>query len=267
MALLQSNFQDESTISSAFIDLRHIKLTYELGSRKLEILNDLNLSIAEGEFICVLGPSGCGKSTLLKILAGYEIPEAGEIIIDGKTHQGPNAEIGVVFQHANLFPWLSIEKNVEFGLKMKKMSKTQRRQLVSNYLDMVGLKEFATLLPHQLSGGMKQRAAIARSLVMNPKIILTDEPFAALDSITRQSIQGQLKQLWQQTNKTIFFITHDVDEAIFLGSRVILLNGKPGKVMLDCENPLASKVKSESDFRDVEGYKEFRQTLMKALEK
>lgn len=267
MALLRSVIQDECAFSSAFIDLKQIKLTYELGSRKLEILNDLNLRIAEGEFVCVLGPSGCGKSTLLKILAGYEIPDAGEVIIDGKTHQGPNAEIGVVFQHANLFPWLSIEKNVEFGLKMKKMSKTQRRQLVGNYLDMVGLEEFATLLPHQLSGGMKQRAAIARSLVMNPKVILMDEPFAALDSITRQSIQGQLKQLWQQTNKTIFFITHDVDEAIFLGSRVILLNGKPGKVMLDCENPLASKVKADSDFRDVEGYKEFRQILMKALEK
>lgn len=249
------------------IHLQNLQLEYKTGKKHVKVLEKVDLNVHTGEFVCVLGPSGCGKTSLLRIIAGYETPNQGEVKIEGRNHVGPNSDIGVVFQQANLFPWLSIEKNIEFGLKMKKEPKAERKKTVAHYMNMVGLSEFSTLLPHELSGGMKQRAAIARSLATDPKVILMDEPFAALDTITKQALQEELRKLWHQTNKTIFFITHDVDEAIFLGSRIITLNGSPGKIMLDIKNPLSGKIKEGNDYRDLKGYNDLRHQLINTLKK
>lgn len=256
----------EEVIERPLIQLRNIQLTYGVKKSARTVLEHLNLDIQDGEFVCVLGPSGCGKTSLLKMIAGYEKQTDGNILIDEQPHRGPGPNIGVVFQHANLFPWLTVEKNISFGLKMKKIPKPEREKIVEQYMQIVNLNDAAQLLPHELSGGMKQRVAIARALAPNPKIILMDEPFGALDSITRQSLQNELRNIWQQTNKTIFFITHDVDEAITLGSRIIILNGKPGRVVLDEKNPLISKLHDDIDCRELDGYKELRQKLMQQLE-
>ncbi len=257
----------EPIVEKPLIQLRDIELSY--GSRKSAktVLNHIDLDIQEGEFVCVLGPSGCGKTSLLKLIAGYEQQSAGQILIDEQPHRGPGPNIGVVFQHANLFPWLTVEKNISFGLKMKKTPKAERQKIAQHFMKIVNLKDAAPLLPHELSGGMKQRVAIARALAPNPQIILMDEPFGALDSITRQSLQQELRNIWQQTNKTIFFITHDVDEAITLASRIIILNDKPGRVMLDEKNPLISKLQHGIDCRELTGYQSLRQKLMRHLEK
>lgn len=256
-----------TTEKSSLINIKNLNLEYHSGSKTIKVLENVDLNVDFGDFICVLGPSGCGKTSLLKIIAGYERPTIGEVKINGEKHKGPNADIGVVFQQANLFPWLSIEKNIEFGLKMKNVSKAERKRIVSQYMNMVGLSEFSSLLPHELSGGMKQRAQIARTLAIEPKLILMDEPFSALDSITRQDLQEQLRQLWKQMNKTIFFITHDVDEAIFLGSRIITINGSPGNIMLDIQNPLSKMIEEGSDYRDLKGYNELRHLLINTLKK
>lgn len=250
-----------------FITAERLELAYRSGKDSHKVLEQIDLAVSQGEFVAVLGPSGCGKSSLLKILAGYEKPTGGRILIEGEPHQGPNIEIGVVFQQANLFPWLNIEKNVEFGLKMKGMPRANRKKEVVRLLETVDLANARHLLPHQLSGGMKQRAAIARSLATEPKIILMDEPFGALDSITRQTLQEQLKNLWKQTNKTIFFITHDVDEAIFLGSRLLVMNGSPGEIVLDEPNPLLGQIVDPEQYRGLAGYHELRQLLVNHLKK
>ncbi|MGG3891598.1 ABC transporter ATP-binding protein [Metabacillus fastidiosus] len=260
-----NTYDNQQAGEAPFISLKDMQMEYQSGSKTLRVLENIDLDVNTGDFICVLGPSGCGKTSLLRIIAGYENATSGEVKIDGKKHKGPNADIGVVFQQANLFPWLSVEKNIEFGLKMKKLPKSERKRIIDHHINMVGLTEFSSLLPHELSGGMKQRAAIARSLATEPKVILMDEPFAALDSITRQSIQEQLRKLWKQTNKTIFFITHDVDEAIFLANRIITINGSPGTITLDIENTLADKIEEASDYRDLKGYNELRHLLINTL--
>lgn len=264
LVIAPSEQTNEMSRNKTLIQLRDIQLVYGVKKSTRTVLDHINLDIQNDEFVCVLGPSGCGKTSLLKIIAGYEKQTAGNILIDEQPHPGPGPNIGVVFQHANLFPWLTVEKNISFGLKMKKISKIERKKIVEQYIQIVGLKEAATLLPHELSGGMKQRVSIARALAPNPKIILMDEPFGALDSITRQSLQNELRHIWQQTNKTIFFITHDVDEAITLGSRIIVLNGKPGRIVLDEKNPLVSN--NDIDCRELDGYKEFRHKLILKLE-
>lgn len=207
MAGMLAQVQPISSIHSPVITLDNIGLFYAHESQMIQALADVHLELYEDDFICVLGPSGCGKSSLLNIIAGYVQPSTGNILIDGKGHIKPDPQVGVVFQHPNLFPWLSIEKNIEFGLKMKKVPKGKRAELVAYYLEMVGLEEFAKLLPHQLSGGMKQRAAIARTLATDPKVILLDEPFSALDALTREVMQHHLRDIWQKTRKCLFFIT------------------------------------------------------------
>lgn len=271
MVIAQETTQITQPTTETFkplIDLEDIGLVYGKKKSKKQILQHLNLSIYNGEFVCVLGPSGSGKTSLLKMIAGYESPSEGTIKIKEALHKGPGPDIGVVFQHANLFPWMSVEKNIGFGLKMKKVPKEKRQQLVTRYMDIVNLKNAAKLLPHELSGGMKQRVAIARALAPDPEIILMDEPFAALDSINRQSLQDELRQIWLKTKKTVFFITHDVDEAMTLGSRVIVLNERPGKLVLDVQNPLITALQAQPtiDFRELDGYKDLRHRLLKELE-
>jgi NitT/TauT family transport system ATP-binding protein len=189
------------------------------------ILNNLNLEIKEGEFVTIVGPSGCGKSTLLNILGGMDPFFSGEIQIDSKPiHDSPYTDRVVVLQEGALFPWLTVYQNIEFGLKVARVSKTQREQTVIHYIDMVQLSSFSQAFIHQLSGGMKQRVAIARALALNPKILLMDEPFAALDIQTRKMLYNELLKIHQQTNKTIIFVTHNINEAVSLGDRVIIMS-------------------------------------------
>ena len=226
--------------------LEGIGVTFGSGSDRAEVLRDINLEMNLGDFLCVLGASGCGKTTLLRVLAGYQPPTTGSITVSGKRHSKPNANVGVVFQQPNLFPWLSIAKNVEFGSKMQGVPKLDRQKKVAHYLDMVGLVHAAKLLPHQISGGMKQRAAIARTLAAEPKIVLMDEPFGALDALTRESMQSHLQGIWERTQKTIFFITHDVEEALLLSTRIVVMHSRPGRIVKIVENPFAHGLKEQS---------------------
>jgi len=232
-----------------------------------EVLRDINLELELGDFVCVLGSSGCGKTTLLRVLAGYQKPTVGQVIVSGKSHSEPDADVGVVFQRPNLFPWLSIAKNVEFGPKMQGMPKLKQKETVSYYLDMVGLTEAASLLPYQISGGMQQRAAIARTLAANPKIVLMDEPFGALDALTRESMQNHLKDIWKRTQKTIFFITHDVEEALLLATRIVVMHSRPGRIVEIITNPFAKQLGdiSAAQLRVKPEFIEMREKLVESI--
>jgi len=196
----------------------------------LVALENINLEVSEGEFLCIVGPSGCGKSTLLNLMAGLDQPTGGEIWMDGRRIEGPGTDRLVIFQELGLFPWLTVQENVEFGLRMQGLPKQERRARSQQYLRLVHLSGFETSYVHQLSGGMKQRVALARSLVTEPDVLLMDEPFAALDAQTRDLLHEELARLWAETGKTIVFVTHNVREAVRLGGRVILLTFRPGRI-------------------------------------
>jgi NitT/TauT family transport system ATP-binding protein len=199
--------------------------------QEVQALDDVSLEIAQGEFVCLIGPSGCGKSTLLDIMAGLTRPDAGSVWSEGARVTGPARDRMVMFQDPALFPWLDAFGNVMFGLKLKPgLTKAQRRQAAEQHLDMVGLSAFAHTYVHELSGGMKQRVALARALAPDPKILLMDEPFAALDAITREQLYVDLERIWMRTRKTIVFVTHNVREAACLGDRVILMSPRPGRI-------------------------------------
>ena len=238
------------------------------GENRAEVLQNINLELENGDFVCVLGSSGCGKTTLLRVLAGYQKPTTGKILVSGKPHTKPDADVGVVFQRPNLFPWLSIAKNVEFGPKMQGMPKLDRKKTVSYYLDLVGLSHAASLLPYQISGGMQQRAAIARTLAANPKIMLMDEPFGALDALTRESMQNNLQDIWQRTQKTIFFITHDVEEALLLATRIVIMHDRPGRIVEILENPFTQELgdRSAAQLRMKPEFIEMRENLVKSID-
>ena len=194
-------------------------------------LDNVSLTIHEAEFICLVGPSGCGKSTLLNIIAGLEIPDSGQVLADGKPVTGPGRERMMMFQESALFPWLDVLDNVMFGLKLKpNLTRKERREVAKYYLHLVGLEKFMTANIHELSGGMKQRVALARALAPNPRVLLMDEPFAALDALTREQLYGDIQRIWQERKKTIVFVTHNVREAACLGNRVVLFSPHPGRI-------------------------------------
>lgn len=184
----------------------------------------------DGEFVCVLGPSGCGKTTLLRIIAGLEEPTGGTILLNNKEITGPGSDRGMVFQEFGLFPWRTVRKNIEFGLEIRKVEKEERRKISDKYIDLVGLKGFENSHPYELSGGMKQRVGIARALANDPEILLMDEPFGALDAQTRNLMQKELLRIWSETKKTVVFITHSVDEAVFVADRVVVMSARPGNI-------------------------------------
>ena len=219
---------------------------------KMIALNGVDLDIKENEFICVVGPSGCGKSTLLNIIAGLLEPTSGAVYLDGKRVEGTGVERGVVFQQYALFPWRTVLKNVMFGLEMKKTPKAEAESIARKYIEAVGLKGFENSYPKELSGGMKQRVAIARAYAANPEVILLDEPFGALDAQTRVQLQTELLNTWEQERKTCFFITHDVDEAIILAQRVIIMSARPGRIKrivdIDLPYPRTQATKAEENF-------------------
>ncbi|WP_037319527.1 ABC transporter ATP-binding protein [Amycolatopsis orientalis] len=211
---------------TAKISLRSVTKTFG----DLTALDDVSLDIEDGTFLSLVGPSGSGKSTLLDLLGGLASPTSGEVLIDGRPVTGPGLDRGVVFQQYALFPWRTARANVEFGLEGGTLGKRQRAERAREFLDLVGLSGFGDHLPHQLSGGMKQRVAIARSLAYDPDVLLMDEPFAALDSQTRELLQEELRRIWGRTGKTIVFITHSIEEAVYLGQKVAVLTSRPGRL-------------------------------------
>lgn len=196
-------------------------------------LKDVSLDIASGEFVCLLGPSGCGKSTLLNAIAGFVTPTSGSIAVEGRPVTQPGPDRGMVFQEYALFPWMTVEKNIAFGLELKGASRSEINAKVEELLGILRLKEFRKRFPKDLSGGMRQRVAIARVLALDPPIMLMDEPFGALDALTRRSLQDELLRIWQTLQKTIVFVTHSIDEAIYLGSRIVVMSYRPGTVKRD----------------------------------
>jgi NitT/TauT family transport system ATP-binding protein len=219
----------------------NVSLRYP-GHRKSDIgvtaLDRVSLDVPDQEFVVIVGPSGCGKSSLLYLAAGLQMPTDGEIYVGGNPVRGSGADRGMVFQSYTLFPWLTVRRNVEFGLKLRKLVETERREIVEHFLDEVGLRKFENHLPKQLSGGMKQRVALARALANDPQILLMDEPFGALDSQTRSSMQKLLLRVWEHTKKTVLFVTHDIDEAILLGDRIYVMTAHPGRIQEEISVPI-----------------------------
>ena len=226
------------TVPSTLV-LEHVSKWFRTSSLNVHALDDVTLHIAEGEFVCLVGPSGCGKSTLLNIIAGLERPDRGVVQADGQAIAGPGPHRLVMFQEASLFPWLTVLGNVLFGLKLiNGVSATELREKAEYFLELVGLKRFMHSNVHELSGGMKQRVALARALAPNPSVLLMDEPFGALDALTREQLYGDIQRIWSQHRKTIVFVTHNVREAVCLGDRVILFSPNPGRIREEFAIPL-----------------------------
>jgi ABC-type nitrate/sulfonate/bicarbonate transport system ATPase subunit len=223
----------------SILTISQLSKTFTTGNANTVALQATDLTVSENDFITILGPSGCGKSTLLRMVAGLDTPSSGSILLDSKPVAGPGADRGMVFQSYTLFPWLTVLENVCFGLREKAMPLPQQLEIGHAYLGKVGLKGFEHHYPKQLSGGMQQRTALARALANDPRILLMDEPFGALDHQTRELMQELLQGIWESERKTVLFVTHDIDEAIFMGSRVMVMSARPGRIKCDVVVPLA----------------------------
>ena len=231
-----------------FIKVNDVSKIYKNDkSKDFKSLDNVSLTIEKGEFICLLGPSGCGKSTLLNLIAGFDIPSIGEVFIDDKQVIEPSASYVTIFQNYGLLPWRSVKKNVELGLETKKISKEERSKIADEFIELVGLSKFSKHHPMQLSGGMQQRVAIARALAVDPEIIFMDEPFGALDAMTRMNMQDEISNIWQQKKKTIIFVTHDIEEAVFLADRIVIMTPGPGKIKSIVSVPIKRKRDRTSD--------------------
>lgn len=224
----------------------------------IPVLNGVSLSVAQGEFVSVIGPSGCGKSTLLRIIDGLIQPEQGRILVDGRVVSGPGSDRAVVFQYFGLYPWRSVLRNVEFGLELKGVPAKERREVALSNITQVGLRGFEEHYPHELSGGMRQRVGFARALSLNPDIILMDEPFSSVDEQTRELLQEQLLELWAATKKTILFITHSIDEAVYMANRVVVMGARPGRIVeeivVDLPRPRTGSVRALPRFGEIRSY-------------
>lgn len=235
--------------AAALIDIQNVFRTYiDANDNKVEALRDVSLYVRQGEFLSVIGPSGCGKTTLLRLLAGLDAPDSGRLAISGHEIKSPDPERGYVFQQGSLFPWLTVEKNIASGLKARGVYKEQKTD-VARYIDLIGLNGFERSYPHQISGGMAQRVAIARSLINRPAALLLDEPMGALDSFTRADLQDKLLELWKRDGTTMILVTHDVDEAIYLSDRIVIMTPRPGKIseILDVHLP-RPRQRGDADF-------------------
>ena len=250
---------------TALLEIKGLSKSFSVKGKTFEALRDVNLSVDDKEVICLLGPSGCGKTTLLRIMAGLERPTSGSVLLDGVPIEGPGPQRGMVFQEYSLFPWRTILDNVAFGLELKGVPKAERHEKARQYLKTVGLEGFENSYPHELSGGMKQRVAIVRALVNNPKALFMDEPFGALDAQTRNVMQSELLRIWQEQQKTVIFVTHSVDEAIYLADRVMIMSARPGQIseIIDVEIP-RPRVRTSAE---VNRYREQVLSVLKSLRK
>lgn len=231
------------------IEVKNLSIIFEQDEKKMTALKDISLDIKKGEFVCLLGLSGCGKSTLLNAMAGFLKPTEGSITIDGKEVKQPSISYVTIFQNYGLLPWRTVERNVTLGLESKKVPKEEQKKIARKYIEMVGLKGNEKKRPRQLSGGMQQRVAIARALAVNPEILFMDEPFGALDAITRMKLQDDILNICQTAQKTIVFVTHDIEEAIYLADRVVILDANPGRIKADLRIPLGkNRDRTSEDF-------------------
>ena len=241
------------------IDGVHVALRGPDGA-DVRVLGGVTLEIESAEFVCVLGPSGCGKTTLLNCIAGFVNPSAGKILIDGVVVTGTPPEVGIVFQEHALFPWFTAQQNVEYGLRVRRTPRPERERVARTFIDLVGLTGFERHYPHQLSGGMKQRVGIARTLVNGPSVLLMDEPFGALDAMTREAMQEELLRVWERDRKTVIFVTHSIAEAVFLADRVVVLSPRPATVRAQVVVE-ARRLRSRTSDAFVAAYREVEQAL------
>jgi NitT/TauT family transport system ATP-binding protein len=234
------------------ISIRDVHKEYVGNAGSLRALEEVNLEVDEGEFVSVVGPSGCGKTSLLNIVAGLDAATGGEVLVGGQRVVGPSPDRGVIFQHFALFPWLTVERNIEFGLRLTGLTRPERARIVDRYLALVGLEGFRKAFPKELSGGMKQRCAIARAYALQPSILLMDEPFGSLDAVSRIELQNDLLAVWREERRTILFVTHDVEEAIYLASRVVIMTARPGRVSgivnVDLPYPRTERTRLSEEF-------------------
>lgn len=221
----------EAKVASSKITADHIDKVYHTKKSSTKAIEDVSLDIQDNDFVCIVGPSGCGKSTLLRMFAGLDFPTAGKIIVNDREVTGPGPDRGMVFQTYTLFPWMSVEDNIKFGLKRRKVPKEEQQRIADKYLDIINLKKFAKAYPKELSGGMKQRVAIARALANQPEVLLMDEPFGALDPHTKSMMQLLMREIWETEHPTVIFITHDIDEAVFLANKIYVMSARPGKIL------------------------------------
>ncbi len=224
------------------LEMRDVSMDFGSRDGVIRALDGVSLSIREGEFLCVVGPSGCGKTTLLRMIAGFVAPTSGEARLDGAAIGDPDHQRGVIFQQPALYPWLTVRQNVEFGPKMRHLAPPRQRDLAERYLRMVRLWSFRDRAPYELSGGMQQRVAIARVLANDPRILLMDEPFGALDALTREHLQEELLKIWRQTRKTVFFITHSVEEAVYLATTIVVMSPRPGRILATMDAAFSREV-------------------------
>lgn len=221
----------EAHVASSKIRAEHIDKVYKTGKKSVAAIEDVSIDMQDNDFVCIVGPSGCGKSTLLRMLAGLDFPSAGNIIVNDRKVTGPGPDRGMVFQTYTLFPWMNVEDNIKFGLKIKKLPKAEQQEIADRYLKIIGLEKFAKSYSKELSGGMKQRVAIARALANQPEVLLMDEPFGALDPHTKSMMQLLMREIWVKEHPTVVFITHDIDEAVFLADKIYVMSARPGKMI------------------------------------
>jgi sulfonate transport system ATP-binding protein len=249
----------EKEIKGEKISICHVKKEFQIEKESLMVLKDINLEIEAGDIVSIIGGSGCGKSTLLRLIAGLDYPNDGKILIDGKEVEKPSVDVGVLFQESRLLPWENTEKNIAFGLP-EKYPREKKAELVKKYIKLVGLEGFEKALPGQLSGGMQKRVAIARTLINCPHILLLDEPFGALDAFTKMNLQEEVVRIWRKERMTTVLVTHDIDEAIFMGNKVIIMSAKPGviKNVIHVELP-STRSRTSDDFEKIrlKVYREF----------
>jgi ABC-type nitrate/sulfonate/bicarbonate transport system ATPase subunit len=237
-AVLRISLEEQRMPHAATLEIKNLSKQYQVKGKALPVLDNISLSIKPGEFVSIVGSSGCGKSTLLRLIIGLENDYRGEMLLDGNRILGTSLERGIVFQEHRLFPWLTVEQNVGLGLLNADVSAEQKRNSVQEHIELVGLRGFESAYPYQLSGGMSQRVAIARALVNRPEVLLLDEPFGALDALTRSHLQQELQRIWEQEGITMILVTHDVEEAVYLGDRVVVMQPRPGRIKRIVDVPL-----------------------------
>ncbi len=259
---IQSEEKDqpiEARVANSKIYGKGVTKIYTESKKQTLAIDHVDFDVLENEFVCIVGPSGCGKSTLLKMIGGLDDISEGSIILDNRELDGPGKDRGMVFQGYSLFPWMTVEDNIRFGLKLKKMPKEEQDKIVDKYLEIIGLTQFRNSLPKELSGGMKQRVAIARALANQPEVLLMDEPFGALDPHTKSIMQQLMRKIWQNEHPTIIFVTHDIEEAVFLSTRIFVMSARPGRIM--AEIPVYLPYERTLDLKDTPEFIEIRKKI------